>query len=246
MWFISINSSTNISPSICSWLQASHYLPNSRLQSDVKIPMKGFRTQLAFTSWSWNLLGLSFALSSTVAFMVLYDVDVPSWLLRVALLSFETAAPCALLVSTVVRYAIWPQLKRSGVDTAPIKTTQMLLWHNANVVMVLAETGLLGGLPVKLTHFSVAPCFGVLYILFSWYMIDKWTPTEGPQFIYFFLDTTLGYMTSVIVMLLVLVFVSFYAMFGLLDYMSSHFQGGPVVHALAVLATSSVVCRFRD
>lgn len=229
-----------------SWLQASHYFPSSKLKKDVMIPMKGFRTQLAFTSWSWNLLGLSFTLSSTITCMAANDMDVPSWLLRAALLTFETAAPCALLVSVVVRYAIWPQIKNSGLDTAPIKTIQMLLWHNANILMALTEVSLLGGLPVRLAHFSVAPFFGIAYILFTFYMIPRWTPEEGPQSIYFFLDTTLGFMTSAVIGVLVVVFMAFYALFGAFDQVLSHFQGGLLLHALSAVLVASVVCQFRD
>ena len=209
--------------------------------------MKGFRTQLHFTSWAWNLLGISFALNSAIALMVAYGMGdkLNPWLLRAALLIFEVAAPNALLVACVIRYAIWPRILSSGGSTTQLRHWRTLLWHNANVIMALTEVSLLGGLPVRFSHFAVAPLFGIVYILFTWYMTPYWVE-EGPQFIYFFFDTTLGYTTTIALVILLLVLMTFYGLFVVGDQLLDHLGGGPIVHALAVVLVSSLVCRFRD
>lgn len=211
--------------------------------------MRGYRTQLPFTSWAWNLLGLSYMLNGVIAFLVAYDRKeyVSPWLLRTALLVFETAAPTTLLVASVVRYAIWPRVLESRGDSSQLAGFQALVMHNANVILALAEVSLLGGLPVRFSHFSVAPMFGICYILFTWFMIPRWTPGKGPQFVYFFFDTTLGVRFMAIVLLsLLLVLLSFYCLFGAIHQSLDYSQGQFVAHIIAVVLVTCVVCRFRD
>lgn len=231
------------------WEQATSYLPQSKLQRGVFIQMRGYRTQLPFTSWAWNLLGLSFALNAIISLTFAYGysslITSPT-LLRVALLTFETAAPTTLLVACVVRYAIWPRVLQAGGDTAQLKGFQAIVMHNVNVMLALVEVSLLGGIPVRFSHFPVAPLFGIIYILFTWFMIPRWIPGSA-QFIYFFFDTTLHMKFMVISLLsLLLILLTFYGLFGAFDQVLTHLQGGPLVHAFAVVLLSSVVCRFRD
>ena len=170
------------------------------------------------------------------------------WLLRVALLTFETAAPTTLLVACVVRYAIWPRVLQAGGNTTQLKGFQAIVMHNVNVMLALVEVSLLGGIPVRFSHFPVAPMFGIVYILFTWFMIPRWIPGKpSAQFIYFFFDTTLGIKFMVIALLsLLMILMTFYGLFGAFDQVLTHLQGGPIVHTLAVILLSSVVCRFRD
>lgn len=211
--------------------------------------MRGYKTQLPFTSWAWNLLGISFAMNGIIVLLSEYNKQhyISPTLLRVALLTFETAAPTTLLVSSVVRYAIWPRVLQAGGETTQLKSFQALTMHNCNVIFALAEVSLLGGLPVRFSHFSVAPLFGCCYVMFTWFMIGKWIAPDNPQFIYFFFDTTLGGKFMAVVLLGLLTILSlFYGLFGAFDQFLTHLQGGLIVHALAVLLISSVVCRFRD
>ena len=232
------------------WQVPVHYLANSKLKRGVSIPLDGFRTQLPFTSCSWNLLALSFGVNGIIALLASYGKYswISVWLLRMALLVFETAAPCALLVACVTRYALWPHaLKDGGGDSSFLKSPQALLWHNANVILVVSEVSLLGGLSVQYSHMAVAPLFGIAYLLFTWYMACRWNPEEGPQFIYFFLDTTLGGVTtSIVILVLLVLLLAFYGLFGVLNYVLGHLGGGPLLHVLAVVLVSSLVCRFRD
>ena len=103
------------------WMQQTAYLASTKLKRGVPNRLKGFKTLLPFTSWSWNLLGLALTLSSYIAFQldknenernIASAVVVHPALLRLALVTWEVAAPCTLLVAAVVRYAIWPGILR--------------------------------------------------------------------------------------------------------------------------------------
>ena len=164
--------------------------------------------------------------------------------MRVALLLFECAGPTTLLVASVVRYALWPMALVKSTDTGPFKAPRALIEHNFNVVMALVELGLLGGLPVRLTDFSVAPLFGIVYVLFSWSMVHQWAPpSEGPQFLYFFMDTTLGWKTTAALLALLAVLSAFYGIFFLA---SNYLHGSIGVNAVAIVALLSLVCRLGD
>jgi hypothetical protein len=223
--------------------QVTSYLPKSKLKRNVLIRMTGFKTQLPFTSWSWNLLGVSFALNGFIALQS-QESECSPWLLRIALLVFEMAAPSALLVAFVTRYAIWPRALQLG-DTTQLKSPIVLVWHNVNVIMVLTEVCLLGGMPILARHVSVAPALGIVYALFTWFMVPRWT-NEGPQFIYFFLDTTLGSTTSIALLLLLVVLMVFYGLFGALNHVLSNWNEGFIMRTLAAILLSSLVCRFQD
>ena len=209
---------------------------------------------MPFTSLAWNILGLSFALSGYIAWKCSSASDtpddvvqIPTWLLRTALLSWEMAAPFTLLVATVIRYAIWPTVLRSKESTENLKCTRNRLMHNANVFMALVETALLGGLPVHGSHVAVGPLVGCMYVLFSWSMTLQWNPSQGPQFIYFFMDTTLpGYAPSVALVALLLVMMVFYAFFCWASALLRYLNGGVVTHVLFAAAICCSVMRFRD
>jgi hypothetical protein len=223
------------------------------------VPLKfsGLATQSFFTQWSWNLLTLSFFLSGYIAYLASTGrsdlVRSNQWLLRCAHISFEIASPTELLVASAIKYAIWPRLLSSNRPTENLKRVETLLMHNACVFMILTEVCFLGKIPILLSDVALAPLFGVTYILFSWYMSDKWVKMAcnyhhdraGPQFLYFFLDTTLGIASTVALLVLLMVLLLFYIFFWLADDILSHvpsFAG----RMGAVLLVSSVFCRFRD
>ena len=100
--------------------------------------MNGWRTQGFYTSWAWNLLGTSFFLGGIIPLLVSNERgdilhDNP-WIMRAALISFEIAAPSALLTSFIVTYALWPQAyKEHGASgTHGFKGSVGLMQHNAN------------------------------------------------------------------------------------------------------------------
>eukprot|EP00549_Striatella_unipunctata_P016413 CAMPEP_0118707762 /NCGR_PEP_ID=MMETSP0800-20121206/21424_1 /TAXON_ID=210618 ORGANISM="Striatella unipunctata, Strain CCMP2910" /NCGR_SAMPLE_ID=MMETSP0800 /ASSEMBLY_ACC=CAM_ASM_000638 /LENGTH=202 /DNA_ID=CAMNT_0006610705 /DNA_START=42 /DNA_END=647 /DNA_ORIENTATION=- len=178
-----------------------NYLPSSKLKK-YPIHFHGIKSQGLFTKWCWNL-HLFF---STMA-------------IATALVVFEIAAPSAMLVSAVVAHGIWPQLLKKGDDTAHLKRPVSLLQHNLNTVFALTETALLGAIRVRPTDFVVAPLFGITYLLFAWSMTHNWAPKEeGPQFPYFFLDTTMGWITTLSLLILLLVLLMFFGIFCLAEF----------------------------
>ncbi|CAJ1939149.1 unnamed protein product [Cylindrotheca closterium] len=226
-----------------------------------KLVLKGWKSITTFTWWSFLLLGLSFLALASISFLDAYDKRVPQWLLRFALLSFEISAPTGFLVSTVVKYALWPQsLKNKGPQgTNMFRSFFGLVTHNANVIMISIELCLLGGTPVCLEHMAVSPTIGVAYVLFTWFMMYRWVPHEkGPKFVYFFLDTTLGKDATIALLALVVVLFGFYLLFAILcKYILNSNAGSQeersllgndaiVPRLLLVFGLSKLVCRFRN
>jgi hypothetical protein len=72
-------------------------------------------------------------------------------------------------------------------------------------------------------------------------------PKHGPQFIYFFFDTTLpgGYCSAALLVLL-LFFMIFHGLFCIANLLMEYIDGGILTHIAFVLTASSLVMRFRD
>jgi len=216
-----------------------------------------FIEKMPFTSVSWNILGSAFTLSAYIALRVSYSAsykeqqeklpEMNPWVLRAALLLWEMAAPFTLLVATVVRYAIWPAALRISPDTSNLKHPRNVMMHNMNVLFALSESALLGGLPVLLKHASVGPIVGCLYVAFSWCMTGYWNEKKhGPQFIYFFFDTTLGVRATLALVALLAVLMLFYGTFVVAERILQIVDGGLPAHVLFVAFVCSQTMRFRD
>ena len=212
---------------------------------------------MGFTSWCWNVLGISFAVSGFITLYVEenqkhYSFDEISrfpqmkLLLRSSLLLFEIAGPLSMLVSFVVTNVLWPQALRGGSETKSFKRIPILIQHNANSIMSLVELGFLGVLPVRFTDLALAPIFGVIYVFFSWSMRFYWVPSGEPQFLYFFLDTTLGKTSTIALVILVGILVVSYAVFVFIDDIILHFGGGPEVSVGVIAVILILLCRFTD
>ena len=102
------------------WVQETPYPKQSKLIR-APIKMSGIRTMFPFTSVAWNLLGLSFSLSSYIALKAAQGETVSPWILRLGLCAWEVAAPFSVLVAAVIRYAIWPKVLAEG-DTTNLKS----------------------------------------------------------------------------------------------------------------------------
>lgn len=98
------------------WTHTTDYKKGSKLHSK---PMffQGWGTMCYFTNWVWLLLGISFLLSGSIPLLSFHGAQIPKFVLKLAILSFETVAPLSLPVSTVVRYAIWDDLLKQGRRT---------------------------------------------------------------------------------------------------------------------------------
>ena len=224
------------------------YRPASKLPR-VSFPIYGWRKQFPFTSWAWNVLGINFVLSAYVAYQVHhqypYQHQVPSWLVRLALITWEIAAPMTLLIGVVVKYALWPaQIKESG-SGENFLTPRALLQHNANVIMALSEAALLGGLPIQFSHIAISVLFGSCYVLFTWAIQMTWHG-HGPAFIYFFMDTTLGTEHTIALHALLSVLMIFHGLFCAIGSLLEMFGNNILGHATFAFAICVLVCRFRD
>ena len=256
------------------WQHKTSYLASSNLQS-YPIELKGLRTQSYLTAWCWNLLGLSFFINGLVLSLLIPIDDIhtttnddsylyyysgkhghyayPSSffsrsLLHMSPICFEIAAPMSMLVSAVIKYAIWPRLFQKG---GPTKTTDLkrftnLMSHNMNVIFVFIEVGFLGNLSVDIKHIFVAPIFGMTYALYSYCMASRWTPGNGAQFLYFFLDTTLGLTSTKALFGLFLVLILFYVIFWAICEMIFSYTRRLLLRAVIVFVISRFFCKFRD
>jgi len=248
IWIMSIR--TIMGP---GWVQETTYRPHSKL---LRTPntLRGIRTMFPFTSVSWNILGIYFTLSGLITLRAadpgphgLNRFPLSPWLLRTAMVTWEVSAPCTLLVAAVIRYAIWPTVLAAKANTANLKTFRNIMMHNANVLFAATEVALLGGVPVWPRYLVFAPLVGCAYVLFSWLMVHSWnTPDKGPQFIYFFFDTTLGLDATKALLVLLLVLVAFYALFCGAEQLLQWLGSSLVAHVGFVAVVCSLTMRFRD
>ena len=236
------------------------YLPQSKLQRGHALVLRGFYCQAPFTVWAWNLLGLSFAVNAYLTYATMQQQQQqpqdapPMWLLRAGIVLFETAAPLTLLVSAVVKYALWPRALQGGAGkkgdddpTRVLKSFRALSYHNVNVALAMAEVSLWGGIPVRLGDLSLSVLFGCCYILFAWTMRNWWNPAAGPQFLYFFMDTSLGYATTMALAALCAVLVTFYGLFCSLQTTLEYLGGSSALaHILSWFMVCALVVRVRD
>lgn len=231
------------------WMLHTIYKPQTTLiRSSIKVT--GVRTLFPFTSWSWILLGFSFTINGMIAVQVDRGAenDIHPWTLRAGLILFEIAAPFALLVSTVVRYAIWPAVLTGG-KPHELGCFRNQMMHNMNAVYALTEMSLLGGIPITFSHISI-PCFvGCCYVLFAWtsaHFLGKTGTAPGPQYQYFFLDTTLGKVTTVSLAVLLTILMGSFATFVGIEAFVNWLGGSVVTNAMCVGLISSIVCRVRE
>jgi hypothetical protein len=74
------------------WDQFTSYLPASKLIS-ARNRLSGIKTMFPFTSWSWNLLGISFTLNAYIAAQAAAGNSVNIWILRAAVIAWDISAP---------------------------------------------------------------------------------------------------------------------------------------------------------
>jgi len=238
------------------------YMKGSKLKR-VAFHLSGLKTLCPFTSVSWILLGVSFTLNGIIALQVAAAAEtttaaaggqqqppvVSPWMLRSAFLIWQAAAPYSTLVSFVVRYVIWPKVLETGGITTNLKHWRNVMMHNMNSVFALTEMALLGGLPVHWPYVSVPPLVGCAYVIFSWLVagaLANQPGQDGPQFLYNFLDTTLGKTYSIAIVFLAIAMMIFFAIFATAGELLKFIGGGLLAHAVFVAVLSSALLRFRD
>jgi hypothetical protein len=229
-------------------LQTS-YMPGTKLKTAI-IPLKAWRTLCTFTSVAWLILGMSFTLSG---FIALNAEEAPQRisapLLRAAIIFWTASAPYTLLVAGIIRYVIWPQVLRDGGTTEDLRCLRNRLMHNFNVLMAVSELALLGGIGIRLEDMVFGTLLGCLYTLFMWCMTNSWgvKKDDGPQYIYFFCDTTLpGLRPTQSLIGLMGVLSIFMVLFASAEKILGLLPGGLNTHLLFVIIVCGSVMRFRD
>ena len=243
------------------WKVDTEYSPNSEL---VHVPEIRFRGALrtggtvwsglkcisSFALWCWILEGVAFLLAGLIPLYheLFPGAPISPWVFRMALVCWETAAPVSILVSAVAKFALWPMSQSADNIRKRLRTRSALLQHNVNTIAALVELGMLGGLPVCLTHFAFLPLYGILYLLFSYAMMYSWTDRRhGPQYMYSFFDTTLGATTTVsLVGLLALLLASLVIFCGVGALLIEAPESRGAVPTAAIFLLSLGICRFQD
>ena len=221
------------------------YRPTSKL-ARVPIVLNGFKKNWPFTGMSWILLGLQFAASSYITYCQVNNIPVDPSVVSVALTMWEVTAPMTFLIGAVVKYALWPaQIKVNG-SGGPFLRPRALLLHNANVMMAASELALLGGLPVQFDHISVSVLYGCAYILFTWSVQMQWRDGEGPSFVYFFMDTTLGWEHTLALYALLATLMIFHGLFCGVEQVLEMTGNNLAAHIALSVGLCSLVCRFKD
>jgi len=222
------------------------YHPRSKLVC-VPFELKGWKKNIFFTNLMWNMLTVSFCASGFIAWFVANGqedlIHANPWLLRVALLAYEIAVPNEFLVASVVTYVLWGNMLDRGDDA--LRKPVCLVMHNAGIFMILAEVLFLGRIPLPLAHIVVTAIFGCFYVFFTWYMSDKWTPGAGPQFVYEFMDTTMGMRTTYVILALLGALSFFYTLISLLNGVITDVESFWVKIVLGGFICR-FTCRFRD
>ena len=227
------------------WDEDITYPPNSKL-TECTIRIKRFGTLMFFTVWSWLILGLFFASTAYLGWIGGDQVD--SSILRAILILWEIAAPNALLVTVVVTYVIWPEMKAKGCSEG-LAVPIVLMQHNLNTLLVVSNA-FSSNTPLLASHAAVSPIFGLCYVMFSWSMASSIAPQHGAVYLYFFFDSTQGVKFGLLAHVgLLAVLALFYAlMVGLGAALAAAQVAGIPTGAQGVVLclAACALCRFRD
>jgi hypothetical protein len=122
-----------------------------------------------------------------------------------------------------------------------------IIQHNLNVIASILEIGVLGSIPIRLNEVAFTLLWGVVYIFFTFFISHRMVESREPQFVYFFMDTTLGANTNCLVMIALLaVLAVFYLVFCFIDDLLLYLDKGLMFNALTVILVASISCRIRD
>jgi hypothetical protein len=143
-----------------------------------------------FTVWCWTIQGIYFLLAGIHSYHYLYNqtstipltLDPTSPLSIVTWVLFELSFASAFMVSATVTFVLIPGLKARNMPTTTFYTFFGLLFHNANIILIVMDA-MLNSIPVNSMHVPFGMLYAMSYVAFSWYWFEK----KG-VFYYFFLD----------------------------------------------------------
>ncbi|KAL3903435.1 MAG: hypothetical protein SGILL_010448 [Bacillariaceae sp.] len=230
------------------WDVYANYKPHSKLRREYFIKLRGLGTLCPFTSWCWCLLGLAFLMNGGIALAVDLGMSshIQKWMLRTAIVLSELSFPFALLVSTAVKYAIWPAVLAGG-KPHNLAGFRNQMQHNLNSVFALCEVALLGGINLNFYHLPLATMVGIVYIAFTWIMAVVYYGNKevGPQYLYWFQDTTLERTTTLAMLALLVALTTFFGIFAGVEMLIEAIGGTLMTKLSLVVAMSAFVCKFR-
>lgn len=227
-------------------LQLDVALRDGRVKHVVLIGLERFTP---FTVWCWSLLGIYHVLvtlAGTAEMLQKYQyvgplVDILVTLttstlyVRLTTVCFQISFSMAFLVSSIVTYVLIPGCKSQGIPVDLFYQPLPLLFHNANVVVVVME-GLLNSIHFVPAHFLFVVLFGTAYVVFSWW----WYEVKG-VFYYFFLDYEHKRAVLLHLGLITCVAIFFFVGLGI----NTLKEGGGLLGKVAIIVMSLAVMKVR-
>ena len=170
------------------WLApATLYQYETLERAPVRLRIRGLWRSQGLTSWSWLLIGAYFAVAAALQGGAMLrgggGGGVPTAWANIARVLLGCAWAFSLMVTTVVTFVLIPSKAKKGLDLSMFFSTEALLMHNANVLLMAVEL-LNNGVALDFYHTPFGIAFGVVYVL--WHHLYRYRRTH--TLLYFFLS----------------------------------------------------------
>jgi len=216
------------------------YSPRSKFKAR-DIQLEGIKRLKTFTVQSWCLQTFYFLLCIVIQIIPQNSIFLNTliWIL------FEICFAASHLVSSITAFVLLPTAARvcakegKNIQNHILLTSQALWLHNANVAMIHLDL-FLSQQKLTITHIGAPFLWGVLYIVFAWYLAlyEDWLP-------YPFIDFTLPlYVCLPLHLGLVIALGAFFLLGVAFDNALAHL--GLFSRLLAHLTLLRLVCRFSQ
>lgn len=211
----------------------------------IPIHLKHGQRFTVYTVWCWTIMGVYYSMAILNSISVVFpdnQLSLPSSLYNVSEktryithILYEISFSMSFLVCFIVTFVLIPGAIKRKFDTVNFFKFLPILFHNANVGMMMIEC-LLNRIPFVLTHYPFIIIYGLTYVIFSWI----WFYFKG-VFYYFFLDYERPY--AILWYIGLLLCNSMFYLLGLLISIY-HLKDEPMYVAIMIIFTVSIMRVF--
>ena len=219
------------------WLApATLYQYETLERAPVRLRIRGLWRSQGLTSWSWLLIGAYFAVAAALQGGAMLrgggGGGVPTAWANIARVLLGCAWAFSLMVTTVVTFVLIPSKAKKGLDLSMFFSTEALLMHNANVLLMATEL-LLDGATLDIHHTPFGVAFGFAYVL--WHHLYRFRRTH--TLLYFFLSWQSPHALRVLAALVA----AFAAFFGLGVLLTEVVRPSAIGAPLTLLLVASIM-----